>query len=72
MVSLKLNNLKEPSIKNAKQLPTFIKMVSPKLKNSEEPPVKDTKQLPIFSKIVLLDLLILNTIRTLKQYFKYN
>ena len=41
-------------------------MVSPKLKNSEEPPVKDIKQLPTFNKMVLPDLLVLNTIRTLK------
>ena len=41
-------------------------MVFPELKNSEEPPVKNAEQLPTPSKMVLLDLLALNTTRTLR------
>ena len=49
-----------------------IKVVSPKLNNLEEPPIKDAKQLLTSSRIVPLDLLALNTIRTLRQYLRYN
>jgi hypothetical protein len=45
MVSPKLNDLEELSIKVAKQLLTFTKMVSPKLNNLEELPIKNIKQL---------------------------
>ena len=41
-------------------------MVSPKLKDLEEPSVKNTEQLLTPSKMVLLNLLALNTIRTLR------
>ena len=72
MVSPKLINLEEFPVKNAKQLPTFIKMVLPKLNNSEKPSIKDAEQLPTLNRMVLPDLLASNTIRTLKQYLKYN
>ena len=47
-------------------------MVFPKLKDSEEPFIKDAEQLLTSSKMVLLDLLASNTIRTSRQYLKYN
>ena len=49
-----------------------IKVVSPKLNNLEEPPIKDAKQLPTPSRMVPLDLLALNTTRTLRRYLGYN